>query len=89
MEKFMQWLKKTYQAFVDHLTKVLGGIGASLMSVMAWIDPDAIRIAAQTYLGEHAVEKVGAFLFALVIVRGWFTGRKAAAMTPPVMPPAV
>lgn len=78
----MQWLKKTYQAFVDHLTKVLGGIGASFMSVMVWVDPDAIRAAAQVYLGQHAVEKIGIFLFVLVIVRGWFTGRKAAAGAP-------
>lgn len=70
-------MKKTYRLIVDHLTKILGILGTALMSMVAWIDPETVHVAAQTYLGAHAVEKIGAFLFALVIVRGWWTGRKA------------
>jgi hypothetical protein len=73
----MNWLKKTYRTVINHLTKVLGIVGTALMSTVAWIDPDTVRAAAQTYLGQHAFEKIGAFLFALVIVRGWYTGKKA------------
>lgn len=78
----MNWLKSTYRKLADHLTKVLGVIGAGIMSVAA-IDPDPIRIAAQTYLGAHAAAKVATALFVLVIFRGWYTGRKV-----PVVPPA-
>lgn len=78
----MNWLKKTYQIVVDHLTKALGIVGTALMSTVAFLDPAAIQVAAQTYLGQHAFEKIGAFLFALVIVRGWYTGRKAKPTTP-------
>lgn len=81
----MNWLKKTYQTIVDHLTKALGIVGTALMSMVAWIDPDSVRLAAQSYLGQHAFEKIGAFLFALVIARGWYTGRKA--QQPPLPPP--
>jgi hypothetical protein len=78
----MNWIKKTYQSVVDHLTKALGIVGTALMSTVAWINPETVRVAAQTYLGQHAFEKIGAFLFALVIVRGWYTGRKVK-QTPP------
>jgi hypothetical protein len=77
MNTLITWIKKVYRTTVDHLTKVLGGVGTAFMSYVAWIDPDKIRSAAQSYLGAHEFEKIGAFLFALVIVRGWYTGRKA------------
>jgi hypothetical protein len=70
-------VKKSYRAVVDHLTKALGILGAGIMSTMAWLDPASLREAAQTYLGSHAVEKLGGALFVLVILRGWYTGRKA------------
>lgn len=73
----MSWLTKTYRIIADHLTKALGIVGTALLSMVAWIDPETVRVAAQTYLGAHAFEKIGAFLFVLVIVRGWYTGRKA------------
>lgn len=69
-------IAKAYRSIVDHLTKAIGALGAGLMSLAA-IDPDPIRQAAQTYLGQHAAAKVAAFLFALVILRGWYTGQKA------------
>lgn len=72
----MNWLRKSYRSVVDHLTKALGAAGASLMSVVIFIDPQAVRDAAQTYLGENAAAKVGLALFVLVMVRGWYTGRK-------------
>lgn len=75
----MTWLKKAYQTVVDHLTKALGIVGTALMSTVAFLDPASIQVAAQTYLGQHAFEKIGAFLFALVILRGWYTGRKSQA----------
>lgn len=73
----MKFLVKTYRFIVDHLTKVIGLVGAALMSMLAYLDPVAVRAAAQTYLGDHEAEKMGGILFALVFVRGYFTGRKS------------
>lgn len=70
-------MKKVYRWIADHLTKLLGTIGASFMSIVAFIDPAVVREAAQTYLGQHAVAKIGIVLFVLVILRGWYTGMKA------------
>lgn len=70
-------MKKIYRWIADHLTKLLGTVGASFMSIVAFIDPAVVREAAQTYLGEHAVAKIGIVLFVLVILRGWYTGYKA------------
>ena len=68
-------IKRWYRAFVDHLTKWLGALGAGLMSLAA-IDPEPIRQAAQTYLPNNWAAKTGIVLFALVILRGWYTGWK-------------
>lgn len=79
----MNTLKKIYHFIVDHLTKVLGAVGGALMTV-DMIDPAPIREAAQTYLGEHSAAKVGAVLFVMIILRGWYTGWKAKqALLPP------
>jgi hypothetical protein len=72
----MNTLKKIYRFIADHLTKALGAAGGALMTV-AMIDPAPIREAAQTYLGAHSAAKVGGVLFAMVILRGWYTGAKA------------
>lgn len=69
-------IAKAYRYVVDHLTKAIGLAGATLMSVIAYLDPASIREAAQTYLGDHAAAKMGSILFALVFVRGYFTGLK-------------
>lgn len=81
-------IRKIYQSIADHLTKVLGTIGAGLMSTLAFLDPTWLRMEIQTYLGDHAAEKAGAVLFGLVILRGWYTGRKAQ-QTPDALPPPV
>ncbi len=83
-------MNKVYRWIVDHLTKVLGALGASLMSVIAFIDPAVVREAAQTYLGDKWVAKLGVVLFILVMARGYYTGRKAqqAAGLPPPDPNA-
>ena len=72
----VKWIKKSYRFVVDHLTKFLGTIGAGIMGVGAWLDPEAIGAAAQQYLGHNAYRKMGMFLFILVIFRGWYVGRK-------------
>jgi hypothetical protein len=80
----MNALLKVYRYVVDHLTKALGAVGGMTMTAAA-IDPAPIREAAQ-YLGAQWTAKVGAVLFGLVIVRGWYTGNKAkqlAAAPPP------
>jgi len=74
----MNALRKLYQSLLDHLTKALGALGAGLMSILAFLDPAWLRAEIQTYLGDHAAEKAGAILFVLVILRGWYTGRKHA-----------
>lgn len=73
----MNKLKAVYQHTVDHLTKYLGAAGASFLSILGFFDPHALRDDIVTFFGQHAAEKVGAFLFTLVILRGWYTGRKA------------
>jgi hypothetical protein len=76
----MNWLRTAYRSVVDHLTKVLGILGAAVMSAFAGlmgIEPDAVHAAAQTYLGQNAAAKIGTALFVLVVLRGWYTGSKA------------
>lgn len=82
MNAILTWIQTAYRKAVDHLTKVLGAIGAGLMAMAAWISPEQIQAAAQAYLGRYAISKIGAFLFGLVILRGWYTGRKAKANAP-------
>ena len=72
-----EFVKKTYRLVVDHLTKTLGAIGAATMTTLAVVDPMTIHLASQTYLGPRAAQKIGAFLFVLVIFRGWWTGVRA------------
>jgi len=69
-------MDKAYRFIVDHLTKLLGALGGIFMTVAA-IDPTPIRDAAQTYLGPQYAAKIGAALFVIVILRGWYTGQKA------------
>ena len=76
----MQTLIKVYRYIVDHLTKVLGAVGAGIMS-LAMLDPAAIHTAAVTYLGEKSLPKIGIVLFVMVIFRGWYTGKKANQKT--------
>jgi hypothetical protein len=71
-------MRKLYRSITAHLTKIIGTIGAGIMSLGAWIDPQAIGSAASTYLGANAYRKIGVFLFILVIFRGWYVGRKYA-----------
>lgn len=80
-------IKAVYRVTVDHLTKVLGGLGAALMSYLSWVDPEQVRNAAQIYLGQHAYLKIAAALFGLVMLRGYYTGKKAAALQRPAAPP--
>lgn len=80
----MNTFTKVYRSAVDHLTKLLGALGAGLMSIFAFIDPASLRSNAALYLGEHAAEKMGAALFALVIIRGFYTGWKAKQPAPAV-----
>jgi hypothetical protein len=82
-------MKKAYRWFADHLTKALGVLGASFMSIVAYIDPAAVREAAQTYLGDKWVAKIGIALFVLVVLRGWYTGWKSKQPNPAVLPPPV
>lgn len=84
----MNWIKSTYQTIADHATKALGIVGTGLMSTLAFLDPAWLRVEIQTYLGDHAAEKAGAALFALVILRGWYTGRKGKQVSPVLPPPA-
>lgn len=77
----MTWLHKAYRFVADHLTKTLGILGTAIMSAftgLMGIEPDRVHEAAQTYLGANAAAKIGIALFVLVILRGWYTGRKAA-----------
>jgi hypothetical protein len=75
-------MKKLYQSITSHLTKILGTLGAGIMAMGAWIDPEAVSTAASTYLGPNAYRKVGMFLFILVIFRGWYMGKKYVPKTP-------
>lgn len=86
----MNTLKKIYRSIADHMTKLLGAVGAALMT-LAFMDPAPIRDAAQTYLGSKWSAKVGIVLFGLVTLRGWYTGwkaKQAAQVLPPPDPNA-
>lgn len=65
-----------YKAIANHLTKVLGGVGAGLMGWLSILDPAQLRNDVQTYLGTHAAEKVAGVIFSLVVARGIYTGWK-------------
>jgi hypothetical protein len=78
----MNALKTVYRYIADHLTKALGALGGGTMTV-ALMDPAPIREAAQTYLGQQWVPKIGIALFVLVIFRGWYTGNKARQLQAP------
>ena len=81
----MTWLRKAYRFVADHLTKTLGILGTAAMSVftgLMGIEPDRVHEAAQNYLGQNAAAKIGTALFILVILRGWYTGRKAKSPPP-------
>lgn len=88
----MNAISKTYRVVVDHLTKVLGVIGLGLMGATEWIDPDTVMSAAGRFISDDRwTHRIGAFLFVLVIARGWYAGRKfkqlkAAAQPPPGTP---
>lgn len=88
----MNAFAKAYRATVDHLTKVLGVIGLGVLSATDWIDPDMVMGAAARFINDDRLQhRLGEFLFALVIVRGWYAGRKfkqlkAAAQPPPGTP---
>lgn len=80
----MNALRKAYRWVCDHLTKWIGAVGLILMQ----LDPDSLHTAAVSYLDDHTVRMVGKGLFALVILRGWYTGWKAK-QPPDVLPPPV
>lgn len=83
---------RIYRFVVDHLTKFIGVIGLAVMGATEWIDPETVMGAAMQYLNDQRlIHRIGAFLFVLVIARGWWTGRKvrqlkAAAAPPPGAP---
>ncbi len=70
------WYRRIYRTIADHLTKVLGIIGAAFMALIS-IDPTPVQAAAQLYLSAKYVKIIGMVLFGLVIARGWYTGMKA------------
>lgn len=87
----MKWLKSTYRSIADHLTKVIGAVGAAVMAAftgLMGIDPESVHNAAQNYLGQNAAAKIGGALFVLVILRGWYTGMKAKKAVANLPPPA-
>jgi hypothetical protein len=86
-------VQAAYRFIVDHLTKTLGALGGICMTLAA-IDPAPIRAAASSFLGQQYAAKIGAALFGLVILRGWYTGSKAkdaaatlAALQAQIAPP--
>lgn len=77
VDLMMKYTRAAYAAVSRNLTKVIGAVGASLMSLLAFVDPPTVRAAAQEYLGDHAAAKISVVLFILVIARGVYTGIKA------------
>ena len=92
MNKLFSAIGAVYRKTVDHLTKVLGGIGVAVMGASEWIDPDTVMGAATKFLhNDHWISRIGTALFVLVILRGWWTGvqvkkLKAATAPPPGTP---
>jgi hypothetical protein len=95
MNKIFTAIAAAYRATIAHLTKLLGLVGLAISTALDAtnaINPDSVMAAAMRYLhDEHWIARIGAVLFGLVIVRGWWTGiqvkkLKAAAAPPPGAP---
>lgn len=82
----MNTLAKIYRAIVNHLTKIIGTVGTLIASIAA-IDPEPIRAAVAVYLTGPAVKWSFAGLFLLVVLRGWYTGRKGEKLKNEEPPP--
>lgn len=87
----MNWLKKTYRSIVDHLTKVLGIVGAMLLGADATGYLEGIKAAALQYLPPDIATQLGKWIgitiFVAVILRGLYTGYKAKQKNADVLPP--
>jgi hypothetical protein len=95
MSAILAAIAATYRKVADHATKLLGLVGLAVSGALDAtnaIDPDSVMAAAIRYLhDEHWIARIGAALFGLVILRGWWTGiqvkkLKAAATPPPETP---
>lgn len=87
----MNWLKKTYRYVVDHLTKALGFVGATLLGADATGYLEGIKAAALQYLPPDIATQLGKWIgitiFIAVIARGWYTGWKSRQEKAGVLPP--
>lgn len=83
----MKAIGRTYRLIVDHLGKVLSGIGAGLMSLDLAGQADQIKHYADHYLGMKGAQRVGLALFVLLFIRTWYTGWKAQQRQPTVRLP--
>ena len=76
MNAIVAKVKAAYQKLSAHLVKTLGGLGL----LVTTIDPQAVQSAASSYLGSNPQKRIGQALFVLVILRGWWTGRRATRL---------
>lgn len=87
----MNVLKKAYRWVVDHLTKWLGFVGATMLTADVAGYLEGVKAAALQYLpGTIAAQLgkwIGIALFGLVVLRGWYTGWKAKQVPQPLPGP--
>lgn len=78
-----------YRKFVDHMGKVLSGLGASLVGIDLMGVADPLKGFAREWLGANGVKWVAAGLFFALFLRTAYTGWKAKQPDPATLPPPV
>lgn len=64
----MNRLKALYAGFRNHFIKIVGSIGATLLT----LDLTLLKGYADQFLTERIAQKVGVALFVLVTARAWY-----------------
>lgn len=76
-------IKDVYTRAVDHMGKLLSGVGATLVSIdLAGVAEPAKQFARDA-LGPQGVKIVALGLFVALLIRTWYTGHKAAETKQP------
>lgn len=87
----MSALKKAYRWIVDHLTKWLGILGATVLTADSVGYLEGVKAAALQYLPDTIANQlgkhIGIALFVLVVLRGWYTGWKSKQAGSPLPAP--
>lgn len=73
VSSIMAW----YRKLADHIGKIIAGIGGTLLALDVAGQGDALKQAANDYLGQKGAQKIGLFLFVVAFGRFLYSGWKA------------